>query len=83
MRHTQLAGLLATELGMPLLRITRVVDDQLNRPVEHMTVYRSPQRGRILPNVPTDSSQASLMSRTVHDVPPLDPNVGVQADDQI
>lgn len=64
----ELAGLLATELGMPLLRVTRMVYDQHNRPVEHVTVYLSPQRSRILLNVPTDSSQSSLMSRIVHDV---------------
>jgi GntR family transcriptional regulator len=69
----ELAGLLATEIGAPLLRITRMVYDQHNRPVEHVTVHLSPQRSRILLNVPTDSSQASLMSRIVHDVEPLAP----------
>lgn len=67
----ELAGLLATEPGMPLLRITRMVYDQHDRPVEHVTVHLSPQRSRILLNVPTDSHQASLMSRIVHDVAPL------------
>ncbi|OYU98697.1 MAG: GntR family transcriptional regulator [Burkholderiales bacterium PBB5] len=67
----ELAGLLATEIGMPLLRITRMVYDQQERPVEHVTVHLSPQRSRILLNVPTDSSQASLMSRIVHDVAPV------------
>lgn len=67
----ELACLLATELGMPLLRITRMVYDQQDRPVEHVTVHLNPQRSRILLNVPTDSSQASLMSRIVHDVEPL------------
>jgi len=65
-----LAALLATEIGMPLLRITRMVYDQHDRPVEHVTVHLSPQRSRILLNVPTDSSQASLMSRIVHDLAP-------------
>ena len=69
----ELAGLLATELGMPLLRITRMVYDQHSRPVEHVTVHLSPQRSRILLNVPTDSTQASLMSRIVHDVAAFTP----------
>ncbi len=66
----ELAGLLATETGLPLLRITRMVYDQHDRPVEHVTVHLSPQRSRILLNVPTDSSQSSLMSRIVHDTGP-------------
>ena len=66
----ELAGLLSTEIGMPLLRITRMVYDQHDRPVEHVTVHLSPQRSRILLNVPTDSGQSSLMSRIVHDMAP-------------
>lgn len=65
-----LAGLLATEVGMPLLRITRLVLDTAGRPVEHLTVHLNPQRSRILLNVATDSSQASLTSRIVHDALP-------------
>ena len=65
-----MARLLVSELGMPILRITRMVYDQHDRPVEHVTVHLNPQRSRLLLNVPTDSSQASLMNRIVHELPP-------------
>ncbi len=63
-----LASLLGTEVGMPLLRVTRLVYDRGNRPVEHLTVHMSPQRSRILLNVPTEGSQTSVASRIVHDL---------------
>jgi GntR family transcriptional regulator len=65
-----LASLLGTEVGMPLLRVTRLVYDRGNRPVEHLTVHMSPQRSRILLNVPTDDAQTSVASRIVHDLTP-------------
>ena len=63
-----LAALLDTEVGVPLLRVTRLVYDRSNRPVELLTVHMSPQRSRVLLNVPIEGSQTSVASRIVHDL---------------
>lgn len=63
------ASLLGTEVGVPLLRVTRLVYDRHDRPVEHLTVHLNPQRSRILLNVPTEGGQTSVASRIVHDPP--------------
>lgn len=60
--------LLDAEVGAPLLRVTRLVYDLQNRPIEHLTVHLSPLRSRILLNVPTDGVQTSVASRIVHDL---------------
>jgi GntR family transcriptional regulator len=62
------ATLLDTDVGVPLLRVTRLVYDRENRPVEHLTVHLSPLRSRILLNVPTEGAQTSVASRIVHDL---------------
>jgi GntR family transcriptional regulator len=63
-----MATLLATEVGVPLLRLTRLVYDQSDRPVEHLTAHLSPRRSRVLLNVPPDGAQTSIASRIVHDL---------------
>jgi GntR family transcriptional regulator len=65
-----MATLLGTEVGVPLLRLTRLVYDQSDRPVEHLTVHLSPHRSRVLLNVPPNGAQTSIASRMVHDLKP-------------
>ena len=64
----QMATLLGTEVGVPLLRVTRLVYDTADRPVEHLTVHLSPRRSRVLLNVPPKGVQTSIASRIVHDL---------------
>jgi len=62
------ATLLQADVGVPLLRVTRLVYDQADRPVEHLTVHLNPQRSRVLLNVPPNGLQTSISSRIVHDL---------------
>lgn len=63
-----LAGLLHVELGVPLLRLTRLMYDQEERPVEHLTVHMNPERSRVLLNLPPTEIDQGVASRIVHDV---------------
>lgn len=63
-----IAMLLDTEVGVPMLRVTRLVYDQSDRPVEHLTVHLNPERSRVLLNVPPKGVQTSIASRIVHDL---------------
>ena len=62
------ATLLDTEVGVPLLRVTRLVYDRTSRPVEHLTVHLSPLRSRVLLDVPIEGGETSVASRIVHDL---------------
>ena len=42
------ARLMQTEVGMPLLKIVRVIHDPEARPVQYITVTMTPERSRIL-----------------------------------
>ncbi|WP_326537505.1 GntR family transcriptional regulator [Pseudorhodoferax sp.] len=63
-----LAKLLHTELGVPLLRLTRLMYDQEERPVEHLTVHMNPEHSRVLLNLPPTEIGQGVASRIVHDV---------------
>lgn len=60
------AKLLQTTVGMPLIRITRLVYGKDGRPVEHLTVHLNPERSRVLLNVPP--GDVAVTSRIVHDL---------------
>ncbi|WP_415816109.1 GntR family transcriptional regulator [Bordetella tumbae] len=64
--NPQFAKLLNAEVGAPLLRVTRLVYDQNERPVEHLTIHANPERSRVLLNSPPEM-QKSIASRLVHD----------------
>src|SRR5690606_23791488 len=46
------ARLMQTEVGMPLLKIVRVIHDPQARPVQYITVTMTPERSRILMDIP-------------------------------
>lgn len=46
------AKLLGTEIGAPLLRIVRVMHDVADAPVQHLLIYLSPDRSRVLTEIP-------------------------------
>jgi GntR family transcriptional regulator len=63
------AQLLETSIGAALLRINRFVFDQKQNPVQVQSLYLSPQRSRILMDVPAqhlDTVRSGLMT---HDLP--------------
>lgn len=63
------AGLLQTDIGVPLLRMTRLMYDKDDHPVEHLTAYLNPERSRFLLNVPPLEVQQGVASRIVHNLP--------------
>lgn len=63
-----MAGLLATDVGSPLIRITRVVYDERQRPVQHLTAFVSPERSRILTELPHSSINTLNAGRITHDL---------------
>ena len=46
------AGLMQVDVGAPLLKVVRVMHDAAGQPVLHLTVYLSPERSRILMEIP-------------------------------
>lgn len=63
-----MAGLLATDVGSPLLRITRVVYDERKRPVQHLTAYVSPERSRVLMELQHSAINTLSGGRITHDL---------------
>lgn len=57
---------LGTGIGVPLLRMTRLMYDKDNRPVELLTVYMNPERSCVLLNVPPLEAQRGVAGRIVH-----------------
>lgn len=49
------AALLRTETGAPLLRVTRLLHDARQRPIQHLTAKSSPERTRMLMDVSASS----------------------------
>jgi GntR family transcriptional regulator len=64
----QRARLLKTEAGAPLLKLTRLVHDLNEMPVQHITAYMSPERSRILMDIPGASINTLSAGQIVHDV---------------
>ncbi len=62
------AGLLKTEVGAPLIKLVRVMHDADARPVQHLTAYLSPERSRILMDIPGDTVNTLSAGQFVHDV---------------
>ena len=60
------AGWLQTEVGAPLLKMVRLIHDPDARPVQHLTVYLSPDRSRILMDIPGDAVNTLSAGQIVH-----------------
>lgn len=63
-----LAGLLLTEIGAPLLRICRLVHDEQQRAVQHMTIHVSPERSRMMMVLPSSAIDTLSAGQITHDV---------------
>jgi GntR family transcriptional regulator len=62
------ARLMKTEVGMPLLKVVRVIHDQESRPVQYIVVTMTPERSRILMDIPGDAVNTLSAGQFVHDI---------------
>jgi GntR family transcriptional regulator len=58
---------LNTEAGSPLLRLVRLMHSRDARPIEHLTVWMSPERSRILTELQLTDVDTLRTGRVVHD----------------
>ena len=56
----QCAGLLRTEVGAPILKLVRLMQDMDKRPVQHLTAYMAADRASVLMEI----AGASVNTRT-------------------
>lgn len=61
------AGFLNVEVGVPLLKLVRLMHDMEARPVEHLTALLPPQRSRILMDIPGGKVNTLGAGQIVHD----------------
>lgn len=64
------AELMQIDVGMPLLKIARVIHDEASRPVQHMSITMTPDRSRIMMDVPGESLNTLSAGQIVHEMPP-------------
>lgn len=62
------ARLMHTAVGMPLLKFVRVIHDRESRPVQYLTVTMTPERSRILMDIPGDAVNTLSAGHFVHEV---------------
>jgi GntR family transcriptional regulator len=62
------AGLLKTDIGAPLLRLTRLIYDQRRIPVQHLTVHVTSQRSRILMDISAEAINTLGTGHIMHDI---------------
>ena len=63
------AKLMQTEVGAPLLKIVRVLHDPDARPVQYITVTMTPERSRILMDIPGETVNTLSAGQFVHELP--------------
>jgi GntR family transcriptional regulator len=61
------AKLMNIEIGAPLLKVTRVMHDAADKPVQFLIIYLSPDRSRILTEIPGDWINTLNPGQIVHD----------------
>ena len=62
-----MARLLACEVSSPLILMTRLYYDVDGRPIQYLTAHLSPERSRILMEIPSESVNALSGGQIVHD----------------
>ncbi|KWR76418.1 GntR family transcriptional regulator [Cupriavidus sp. IDO] len=62
------AGWLQTEVGAPLLKLVRLLHDPEEHPIQYLTVYLTPERSRILMDIPAEQVNTLSAGQVVHDV---------------
>lgn len=63
------AQLLQLEVGVPLLKVVRVLHDIQAVPVEYIAVTMTPERSRILMDIPGDTVNTLSAGQFVHELP--------------
>ena len=61
------ASLLQTAVSAPLIRLTRLIRDVGNRPVQHLTIHVSPERSRVLMDISSDQTDTLSAGHIAHD----------------
>ena len=61
------ASLLRTPVSAPLIRLTRLLHDRNDRPVQHLKVHVSPDRSRILMDISADQIDTLAAGHVAHD----------------
>ena len=64
------ARLMQTEVGMPVLKVVRVMHDPAACPVQYLAVTMVPDRSRILMDIPGDTVNTLSAGQFVHEVTP-------------
>jgi len=67
----QRAAWLQTEIGAPLIKLVRLMHDTRSRPVQHLVSLLSPERSRLLMDIPGVNVNTLSTGRIVHDMPAL------------
>jgi GntR family transcriptional regulator len=62
------AGLLQTEIGAPLVKVSRLLYDQNRRPVQHLTLHISPYRSRMVMDISVEAVNSLSAGEIMHDV---------------
>jgi len=60
------AHLLALGIGMPLLKMVRLMHDLNERPVLHISIYLSPDYSRVLMDIPADAVNTMNSGQIIH-----------------
>lgn len=61
------ASFLGTPISAPLIRLTRLLHDVDDRPVQHLTAYLSPDRSRVLMEIAGDQIDTLSAGHIAHD----------------
>lgn len=67
----QCASWLQTEVGAPLIKLVRLMHDTESRPVQYLVSLLSPERSRLLMDIPGVSVNTLSTGQIVHDMPGL------------
>jgi GntR family transcriptional regulator len=67
------ARLLQVAIGSPLIRMNRLVFDSDGSPVQHHAMYLSPDRSRIVMDIPAEAVHSTESGLIAHDVPAFAP----------
>lgn len=59
---------LGVELGSPMLKVIRLMHDDEERPVLHLTAYVTPDRSRVLMDIPSGRINTMIAGQFVHDL---------------
>jgi GntR family transcriptional regulator len=61
------AALLRTKVSSPLIRMTRLLHDQQDRPVQHLVALLTPERSRVLMDISSDTIDTLSAGHVAHD----------------